>query len=640
MDESTAHTRAAHEDAEPGTQSHDEQPGTIGEVKRLYNDIRKSWVDYKPAPKAKDVPRASADTGVQREKYAIVHRMRRDDDDDDEWETSTIEIRSRLIKSALKIVFAGYPIESRPALEHDELPLIVRRPFYPFCHRWDELEGQLATSSGEKKRHIQLLVDTLEPELKAALETKKLYAKTGCINFYGVERIFQPGWTMIRNVHGVYAAGVLHNIQLIGASLGNIKWKLTVNTLKYNGHQFGCYQQIWTIDQFEGYRYVRDGSVFPVNCHPDKSKISEDLSDRGQRYIELVQRQHVKFYPHGSERIIVDVHGHYVLCEKTPEDLKPLENLGSLTHPEAKELNIADRRDKNDNCGQPTKSQQMYAEPTITAFGLKSKRWLDVPADGIKDVEWNMNAIENLELGQTEKGIILGLISGFNSDQARDLDSSVLGQGKGIIMLFHGPPGTGKTLTAECVSEHLRKPLYVLGAGDLGTVAQRAELSLQKAFERCTWWNATLLIDESDVFLEKRKMDSLSRNEIVSIFLRLVENYRGIMIFTTNRLKSIDLAFESRIDLILAYEDLSPESRKALWRKFLERYASSAGQTGIILEDPDYEELAAYPLNGRQIKSVVKVAMRVAENKKEILKRQGLEEVINIRLKALRDIKG
>ncbi|KAI0552379.1 P-loop containing nucleoside triphosphate hydrolase protein [Xylaria curta] len=203
-------------------------------------------------------------------------------------------------------------------------------------------------------------------------------------------------------------------------------------------------------------------------------------------------------------------------------------------------------------------------------------------------------------------------------------------------MLFHGPPGAGKTLTAESVSEHLRRPLYVLGAGDLGSKAEEVERHLDEALVRCSWWNAILLIDESDVFIEKRTMDSLERNEIVSVFLRLIEYHKGIMILTTNRIKTMDPAFESRIDLMLAYDGLNHAGRKALWRSILS--SPTVGQNVIAMEDSDYEILAAYSLNGRHIKSVAKVAVRLAESRNEPLKRQYLEEVIKIRLKALQDI--
>lgn len=66
------------------------------------------------------------------------------------------------------------------------------------------------------------------------------------------------------------------------------------------------------------------------------------------------------------------------------------------------------------------------------------------------------------------------------------------------------------------MAEKYRVPLYVLSAGDLGTLPDKVESGLDLALECCQLWDAVLLLDEADVFLEKRDSNSLSRNELVS----------------------------------------------------------------------------------------------------------------------------
>lgn len=48
-------------------------------------------------------------------------------------------------------------------------------------------------------------------------------------------------------------------------------------------------------------------------------------------------------------------------------------------------------------------------------------------------------------------------------------------------------------------------------------------------------WGAVLLLDEADVYLERRSINDLMRNSLVSIFLRLLEYFQGILFLTTNR---------------------------------------------------------------------------------------------------------
>ena len=105
-------------------------------------------------------------------------------------------------------------------------------------------------------------------------------------------------------------------------------------------------------------------------------------------------------------------------------------------------------------------------------------------------------------------------------------------------MLLSGPPGVGKTLTAESgmcpcnearfrrielltdllfkVAESMHAPLYMMSAGDLGLSSSEVESSLSNVLEMCTKWNAILLLDEADVFLEQRSAHDLERNKLVS----------------------------------------------------------------------------------------------------------------------------
>ena len=52
-----------------------------------------------------------------------------------------------------------------------------------------------------------------------------------------------------------------------------------------------------------------------------------------------------------------------------------------------------------------------------------------------------------------------------------------------------------------------------------------------------TLWNAVLLIDEADIFREKRTPRDIERNALVAIFLRRLEYYQGVL-FLSGRLPS------------------------------------------------------------------------------------------------------
>ena len=62
------------------------------------------------------------------------------------------------------------------------------------------------------------------------------------------------------------------------------------------------------------------------------------------------------------------------------------------------------------------------------------------------------------------------------------------GKGRGLVAVLHGPPGTGKTLTAEGIAELLKRPLYMVSTGELGTRSDQLEVELNKILDVAHSW--------------------------------------------------------------------------------------------------------------------------------------------------------
>ena len=168
----------------------------------------------------------------------------------------------------------------------------------------------------------------------------------------------------------------------------------------------------------------------------------------------------------------------------------------------------------------------------------------------------------------------------------------------------------------------------MMSAGDLGIDPDQVETKLTNILEMISKWNAVLLLDECDVFLEARSTHDLERNKLVSIFLRVLEYYEGLLFLTTNRVDNIDAAFQSRIHIRLAYPNLTSASRTSIWQNFLK---SSGGLHEW--KDDDLEDLASVELNGRQIKNVLKRASLLAARKKDGLNKKYVDMVLGIEKK-------
>lgn len=169
----------------------------------------------------------------------------------------------------------------------------------------------------------------------------------------------------------------------------------------------------------------------------------------------------------------------------------------------------------------------------------------------------------------------------------------------------------------------------MVGAGDLGTTAAELDQELQRVFELATSWKAIVLIDEADVFLEARSLHDLERNAMVAVFLRHLEYYPAILFLTTNRVKTFDEAFLSRIHVALNFPSLSVEARRAVWTAFLTKAGVKiAPHSGISQEE--LNKLIQRDVNGRQVKNATRTASSLALSRGESLCYRHLNEVLDV----------
>ncbi|KAJ9480910.1 hypothetical protein VN97_g12608 [Penicillium thymicola] len=193
-------------------------------------------------------------------------------------------------------------------------------------------------------------------------------------------------------------------------------------------------------------------------------------------------------------------------------------------------------------------------------------------------------------------------------------DDVIDGKGQGFNILLNGPPGVGKTFTVEATSEYFKLPLYSISAGELVVNhgdSKALEQQLETVFKIAKHFNAVLLLDEADAFMEQRTSYHDTHNRLVTIFLRKLEYYQGILFLTSNRGIQFDDAILSRIHLIIEYENLTREFRRDLWSTFLSKACTMQGPA--IVEEHELRRLESLALNGREIKNVAAIAHALAE---------------------------
>ncbi|KAJ4005491.1 hypothetical protein NW752_002323 [Fusarium irregulare] len=98
------------------------------------------------------------------------------------------------------------------------------------------------------------------------------------------------------------------------------------------------------------------------------------------------------------------------------------------------------------------------------------------------------------------------------------------------------------------------------------------------------------------------------------------------MFLTTNLVGTIDEAMESRVHVHVKFQRLPPSSRQTIWSNFLEEMTVY----GHTVSNDEIKELAAWTLNGRQIKNALHMAIKWCAQKKEPIDLNAVEHVIRL----------
>ena len=229
----------------------------------------------------------------------------------------------------------------------------------------------------------------------------------------------------------------------------------------------------------------------------------------------------------------------------------------------------------------------------------------------LEDVVLNEKTQETLEnlMSQVDKKVIARLVEWGVKDKKSGIDARII---------FYGAAGTGKTMTAYSLAKSLKRQVLAFDCSKiLSMYVGESEKNVRKIFDTFyelsekTKTEPILLLNEADQFLGARSSGTITgadqmHNQMQNIFLEQIENFRGMLIATTNLLENIDKAFSRRFNYKIEFKKPDKSQRERLWELMLPENAPY--EKGF-----DLKELATYGLTGGQINLVVKnTAYKVA----------------------------
>ncbi|CAH0042715.1 unnamed protein product [Clonostachys rhizophaga] len=470
----------------------------------------------------------------------------------------------------------------------------------------------------------------------------------------------------------------------------------------YDGSLIGPSCRDLSIPYFSGEKAVLDLPVYPVSLHPDGTAILYRFQERGRKLLSWKGHLHYEGPtlppPHGgytsgftfwSDEVDQEVYadpeiGYQCLnsqdrpvmskpqevpsnaiCIRTERQLSKIYTRAEVIY-QFREESIDRKRSRKFIRSQPIGCRFVSKEKALELKGylqllpnqalcfiFRKRNWRYLDVDLLRQIDKSEAAaksgFDDLVIPDTYRDLLISVIESYKPDPKSRGEGSrpkissqmdiVRGKGRGLIILLHGPPGVGKTSTAETIAAYTKRPLYVLASGDIGLTSKDIEASLSYHFKLASSWGCIMLIDEADVFLMKRDWHDIERNALVSVFLRVLEYYSGILFLTTNRAGVIDEAFKSRMHLYLRYPSIDLNSTKLIWGKLLDRIARENKENKIKIEF-DRSALLKYASehfeshrekrttwNARQIRNAFQTAIALSQyDRVRMLEDNGLTE--------------
>lgn len=204
--------------------------------------------------------------------------------------------------------------------------------------------------------------------------------------------------------------------------------------------------------------------------------------------------------------------------------------------------------------------------------------------------------------------------------------------GRSACLNFWGKPGTGKSMAAEAIASYLDKKLLIVNYAELESkYVGETPKNIKKVFEKAKEENAVIVFDEADSFLGKRLTNVTQSadygvNVTRSVMLIELENFDGIVIFTTNLLDNYDDAFKRRILANIEFELPDEDGRKSIWDTHLPKEMPRNDDVTIVTLANKFDNIS-----GADIKDIVLMAAtETLRNNRDKVSLEDFEYAYNI----------
>ncbi|KAK5048502.1 hypothetical protein LTR84_005592 [Exophiala bonariae] len=459
--------------------------------------------------------------------------------------------------------------------------------------------------------------------------------------------------------------------------------------IEYTGTEWQPVLDHIVLKPYDGTMEITDLEVYPIHYRPQMKDPYLDLHDRGKRYVNLTRLSHLRYEGSTAGDNSEEISSPVIIDMKTSSTEQDHERLPSRNRLSRADLademgrtpgyevsghscslgccpggkceyltqqgvllneyldhlsKVLEELDNNTKSirANPDSYLDVLSQNdlhhllpgVVVGYSLRNRRWVALRLDLLQEIHYNA-----LDGGWTTLSC-LAIIKGWCEQWSKNLRTKTRvpiedkGKGSKLILCVVKAKVASYCSMAYlelekqaqlCVAAYTRRPLLPITCGDIGYTPADVERFLDNIFTLAHKWGCVLLLDEADVFLAKRLKHDVKHNGLVSVFLRVLEYYSGILFLTTNRVGTIDDAFRSRIHLTLFYPQLNRPQTIQVWEsniRRVEEYNKYRKEHHLPIMKYDKEELldfagrrfdAELRWNGRQIRNAFQTAIALAE---------------------------
>ncbi len=182
---------------------------------------------------------------------------------------------------------------------------------------------------------------------------------------------------------------------------------------------------------------------------------------------------------------------------------------------------------------------------------------------------------------------------------------------------LYGESGTGKTMTAHAIAKMLNKKIVLVNYAEIESkFVGETSKNLVSLFHFAKENDAVIIFDEADALLSRRvtamhSATDVSVNQTRNTLLKILDDYDGIIFFTTNFIQNFDSAFIRRIFDHVKFEMPNKETRYLLWNHYLLETIPCDNRNAVLKKISEVEGVTGADISSAVLKATIDAAYNI-----------------------------